>query len=135
MTVKSYRELVCWQLSVQLRDEMIEITDRAPVARHVRFCEQVGGSTRSATANIAEGFGRSSKEFRQYLQIAMGSLRETETHIDEALQRKYVSEEEHRHLRRLTKRAYHAALGLSQYLARRIREARSHKPDGSDHPE
>jgi four helix bundle protein len=123
MTFKSYRELVCWQLSTQLRDEVIDITDRPHVSRHIKFCEQLGGSTRSVTANIAEGFGRSNKEFRRYLQVALGSLRETETHLDEALQRGYVSDEEHRHLRRLAKRAYHAALGLSHYLNRRIREA------------
>jgi four helix bundle protein len=121
MTLNSYRELVCWQLSVQLRDEMIEITDRPRVARNYKFCEQVGDSTRSAVSNIAEGFGRSNKVFRNYLEISLGSLRETENHLDEALKRTYISDGEHRDLRRLAKRAHQAALELSHYLERRIR--------------
>ena len=121
MTLNSYRELVCWQLSAQLRDEMIEITDRPRVARNYKFCEQVGDSTRSAVSNIAEGFGRSNKVFRNYLEISLGSLRETENHLDEALKRTYISAGEHRDLRRLAKRAHQAALELSHYLERRIR--------------
>ena len=123
MTFKSYRELVCWQLSVQLRNEVIEITERPLVARHYKFCEQVGASTRSAVSSIAEGFGRSNKEFHRYLQIALGSLQETENHVDEALQRRFVSPLEHERIRQLAKGAHQAALGLSHYLKRRIRES------------
>jgi four helix bundle protein len=89
MSVKSYRELVCWQLSVQLRDELIAITARPAFSRNFKLCEQVGDSTRSAASNIAEGFGRSDREFRRYLEIAIGSLKETENHLDEALAREY----------------------------------------------
>ncbi len=103
MTFKSYRELVCWQLSVQLRNEIIEIIERPLVARHYRFGEQVSASARLAVSSIAEGFGRSNKEFHRYLQIALGSLQETENH--------------------LAKGAHQAALGLSQYLKRRIQKS------------
>ena len=131
MTFNSYRELVCWQLAVQLRDEMIEITDRTIVARNRRFCDQVGDSTRSAVASIAEGFGRSNKEFRRYLEIALGSLRESENHIDEALKRRYLSATEHQHFRGLTKGAHQAALGLAHYLEQRIRAASPQRIRGS----
>jgi four helix bundle protein len=117
MVVKSYRDLVCWQLSVQLRDEMIAITERPAFARNFKLCEQVGQSTRSAAANIAEGFKRSDTEFRRFLEIALGSLKETENHLDEALRRNYLSSTEHEHFRRLAKRAHQAALRLSQYLS------------------
>ena len=127
MTFNSYRELVCWQLAVQLRDEMIEITDRTIVARNRRFCDQVGDSTRSAVASIAEGFGRSNKEFRRYLEIALGSLRKSANHIDEALKRRYLSATEHQHFRGLTKGAHQAALGLAHYLEQRIRAASSQR--------
>ena len=118
MSVKSYRELVCWQLSVQLRDELIAITARPAFSRNFKLCEQVGDSTRSAGSNIAEGCGRSDREFRRYLEIAIGSLKETENHLDEALAREYLTTVEHRHFRRLAKRAYLAAIRLSQYLRR-----------------
>ena len=73
-------------------------------------------STRSAPCNIAEGFDRSNREFLRYVTIALGSLRETNTHLGEALTRKYVTPEEHAHLRTLTKRAIRAGEGLKAYL-------------------
>jgi four helix bundle protein len=94
MSAQHYRDLICWQLSAQLRDETIAITDRPSFARNFKLCEQVGQSTRSAAANIADGFGRSDSEFRRFLDIALGSLKETENHLDEALQRLYLTSEE-----------------------------------------
>jgi four helix bundle protein len=117
-TIKSYRELVCWQLAAQIRREMIAITDRPDVRRNFKFCEQVGESTRSAPANIAEGFKRTNRVFMQYLDIALGSLQETENHIDEALERKYVTPDEHAHFRLLAKRSIRGAEALKAYLGR-----------------
>ena len=68
----------------------------------------------------AEGFDRSNREFLRYLNIALGSLRETENHLDEALCRKFVSTDEHLHFRTLAKRAIRAAEGLKAYLERRV---------------
>jgi four helix bundle protein len=95
MTAKSYRDLICWQLSAQLRDELIAITDRLAVGRDHRLREQIGQSSRSAAANIAEGFGRSDSDFRRFLQIALGSLRETENHVDEVFNRRFLTADEH----------------------------------------
>lgn len=54
------------------------------------------------------------------LNIALGSLRETETHLDEALRREFVSVIEHVELKTLAKRAGTAANELKRYLERRI---------------
>jgi four helix bundle protein len=88
MTIKSYRDLECWQLGVQLRNETLAFVARRDVARDLKFCDQLTDAARSAPANIAEGFGRSSRQFHRYLDIAIGSLQEFETHIDEALTRR-----------------------------------------------
>jgi len=130
-TVTHYRELLCWQLSARLRDELIPITERPRVKRHRRFCDQVEDSTRSAPANIAEGFDRSNREFLRYLNIALGSLRESENHFDEALARKYVSAEEHIHFRTLAKRAIRASEGLKAYLERRLNDPESDQAPGT----
>jgi four helix bundle protein len=128
-TVKHYRELVCWQLSVELRSGLIAITDRPRVRRNLKFCDQVGDSTRSAPANIAEGFNRSNREFMRYLDIALGSLQETENHVDEALERKYLTPEEHLRFRTLAKRAIRAAEELKAYLRRRTQRRQPNQPD------
>ena len=97
---------------------MIAITDRPKVRSNFKYCQQVGESTRSAPANIAEGFKRTNRIFMQYLDIALGSLQETENHVDEALERKYVTPDEHAHFRLLAKRAIRAAEQLRAYLRR-----------------
>ena len=90
-TISNYEDLLVWQLSVQLRDELIAVTDRPRARCNRKFCDQVGESARSAPCNIAEGFDRSNRELLRYLNIALGSLRETRTHLGEALSRKYVT--------------------------------------------
>ena len=119
-TIRHYRELICWQLASELRDRMIAITDRPKARRLGRFCKQVEASTRSAPSNIGEGFDRTNPQFVAFLNIALGSLRETETHLDEALRRDFVSATEHVELRTLAKRAGTAANELKHYLERRI---------------
>jgi len=123
-TLKSYRELHCWQLSVELRRGMIAVTDRPEVRRNFKFCDQVGESTRSAPANIAEGFKRPNRVFMNYLDIAIGSLQETENHVDEALEREYVDVSEHANFRLLAKRAIRASEELKAYLGRQNPKAR-----------
>jgi four helix bundle protein len=117
-TLKSYRELYCWQLAVELRRGMIAVTDRPNVRGNFKYCNQVSESTRSAPANIAEGFKRSNPVFMNYLDIALGSLQETENHVDEALERQYVDVSEHAHFRLLAKRAIRASEELKAYLRR-----------------
>jgi four helix bundle protein len=117
-TIKSYRELLCWQHSVELRRGLIEVTERPHVRTNFTFCAQVGQSARSAPANIAEGFKRSNRVFINYLDIAIGSLQESENHVDEALERKYVAPDEHERFRTLAKRAIRAAEQLRAYLRR-----------------
>jgi four helix bundle protein len=123
-TISNHEDLVCWQLSVQLRDELIPVTDRPRVRRNCKFCDQIGKSTRSAPANISEGFDRSNREFLRYLNIALGSLRETSTHLGEALVRQYISPDEHAHFGTLAKRAIRAGEGLKAYLEWRISRSR-----------
>jgi four helix bundle protein len=134
-TIKSYRELICWQLSVELRRGMIEVTDRPAAKRNFTFCDQVGESTRSAPANIAEGFKRSNRVFMQYLDIALGSLQETENHVDEALERKYITPAEHERFRILAKRAIRAGESLQAYLRRATPPGRSSRSRSNQAPQ
>ena len=119
---------------------MIAVTDRPRVSRDFKFCEQVGDSTRSAAANIAEGFKRSNAVFMNYLDIALGSLQETENHVDEALERRYLDATEHAQFRLLAKRAIRAAEELKAYLRRsssqrRVHDRRRNNPTNPTQPD
>jgi four helix bundle protein len=116
---KRYEDLVCWQLSYELQQAVFAITETGPVTRDLRFCDQIRESSRSATRNIAEGFGRfEPREFRRFLRIARGSLIETHNHLREGRDRGYLSIAQHGQLSSLATRAAGATSRLMAYLHR-----------------
>lgn len=92
MGARHHSELVAWQLASQVRDELVDVLAAPEVARHSRFCDQLSDAASSGPRNIAEGFARySHAEFARFLGIALGSLAELQTLLDEALARRFVS--------------------------------------------
>jgi four helix bundle protein len=80
--IKSYRDLLVWQRSVELAVLCYKLSRNFPKADLFGITSQMRRSSASVAANIAEGHGReSSPQFVQFLKIAQGSLKETETHI------------------------------------------------------
>ena len=93
MPIRDFRSLVCWQLSNELKCEIFEFTSRDPAARDFKFRDQIRDSSKSATRNIAEGFGRfGPAEFAQYLSWARASLMETRNHLIDARECRYISD-------------------------------------------
>ncbi len=116
-TARRYEELDVWRLSHELKLGVWAITASPPAARDVRFCDQLRDAAASAPRNIAEGFARfRPKEFARFLEIARGSLAETDCHLLDGHERGYFSAEETDRLRLLCRRASMAALKLIQYL-------------------
>jgi four helix bundle protein len=117
MVARTYRELVCWQLSTDLKKRIYAFIDRPAVTRDVKFCDQIRGSARGAPRTIAEGFGRfRPADFARYLEFARASLIETQNHLDDALDCAYLTEEEHSQLLKFANRAIGATTKLHQYL-------------------
>src|SRR5437667_3977567 len=81
MVAHHYWELECWQLANDLKLRVYAFTAKMPVARDVKYCDQLRESTRSAPRNIAEGFGRyRPAEFARCPAIARASFTETRNH-------------------------------------------------------
>jgi len=118
MTVaQRFEELIAWQLSENLKEEIFRLTDRDHVRRDSQFCEQIRGSARSAPANIAEGFGWfEPKPNARHVAIAKASLEETRNHAIDGFKRRYFSEPEHEALQRLARRALIATTRYLRYL-------------------
>jgi four helix bundle protein len=90
---------------------------KPPASKDFEFCDQIRRSARGAPRTIAEGFGRfRPTEFARYLEFARASLIETQNHIGDALDSKYLTKEEHDELFTLADRAIGASTRLMQYL-------------------
>jgi len=80
--VTSYRDLVVWQKAMVLVSSIYKLTSSFPDAERFGLTSQIQRAAVSIPSNIAEGQGRlATKEFRQFLGIARGSLKELETQL------------------------------------------------------
>lgn len=79
-TIRSYRDLIVWQKSMNLvKDIYLEVAN-FPKNELYGLVSQIRRAAISVPANIAEGQARNSTgEFRQFLGISRGSLAELET--------------------------------------------------------
>lgn len=79
----TYKDLVVWQKSIELAIVIYELTRKFPKEEQYGLTSQMRRAVVSISSNIAEGKLRgSTKEFRQFLQIAFGSGGELETQIE-----------------------------------------------------
>jgi four helix bundle protein len=79
--IQSYRDLIVWQKSIDLVVESYRLTRRLPTSERFGLISQIQRAAVSIPANIAEGHGRHHRDdYRQFLSIARGSLKELETH-------------------------------------------------------
>jgi four helix bundle protein len=94
-TIRSYRDLIIWQKSIELLKEVYRFTEVFPKEEWYGLRAHTRKSAISVPSNIAEGFQRKSKkEHLRFLNIALGSLAELETQMIIAGELKYKSTEE-----------------------------------------
>ncbi len=85
-SVHRFEDLQCYQAARVVRLHVSEFCRTLPSCERYRLADQIIRSSRSATANIAEGYGRHHhQEHLQYLRQARGSLYETLEHFHTAL--------------------------------------------------
>ena len=82
MSVKTYRDLVVWQKTMDFVAEVYRVIRKFPKEEQYGITSQLRRAAVSIPSNIAEGQGRQTTgEFRQFLGAARGFLLETETQI------------------------------------------------------
>ena len=80
-TVKTYKDLFAWQRGMDLACEVYHLTATFPRDETYGLTRQVRDSAISVPSNIAEGQARTTRDFRRFLAIAMGSVQEVETQL------------------------------------------------------
>jgi four helix bundle protein len=88
---RDFQDLLAWQLSYELKCEVVAFTAGRPASRDYKYCDQIRASSASAPSNISEGFGRfRSGDFARFLEFARGSLMETQNHLIDGRDRGYL---------------------------------------------
>jgi four helix bundle protein len=91
--VRSYKDLVAWQKSMDLVAAVYRASQGFPKEENFGLVSQIRRAAVSVPSNIAEGHARTSKkEFQYFLSNARGSLAELETQLTIAHQLAYIDE-------------------------------------------
>ncbi|MES2795850.1 MAG: four helix bundle protein [Bacteroidota bacterium] len=94
--IKNFTDLEIYKECRQLRINISNLVKtKFPIEEKYKLTDQILRSSRSITANIAEGYGRYYfKENIQFCRISRGSFNETLEHLITAFDEKYISESE-----------------------------------------
>ncbi len=127
MKLTRFEDLDCWKEARQLTRQVYEaIEQNSAWKRDVRLCSQIQSAAGSVMANIAEGFvRRSSKEFVQFLFIAMSSSAEVRSHLYIAVDQGYVSKDSFESIYAQADKVGRIISGLIKYL--RTKQTKSTK--------
>lgn len=93
--MRDYKKIKAWQLADELAVEVYKVTKCFPKEEMFAMLSQIRRAAYSIPANIAEGAGRRTlKDYLHFLDVANGSLNETEYFLSLAKRLKYLSEEQ-----------------------------------------
>lgn len=92
--IKSYKDLLVWQKSLELSVKIYNITRKFPKEEIYGLTSQMRRCSVSIPSNIAEGKNRATrKDFSQFLRIAYGSGAELETQIEISKKLNFIDSE------------------------------------------
>ena len=91
----NYKKLNVWVSSIFLVKNIYNLTRKFPKEEMFVLTQQLRRAAISIPSNIAEGAGRNSNaQFKNFLQISIGSCFEVETQLIISKELEYISEEE-----------------------------------------
>ena len=86
-----FRQLIVWQRAMELVKMVYALSKRFPADERYALTDQWRRAAVSVPSNIAEGYGRSSNgDYGHFLSIARGSLFETITQLQIAIDLGYI---------------------------------------------
>jgi four helix bundle protein len=117
--LRTFEGLECYQFARALRKEVSKFCRALPTEEKHCLKDQVIRSSRSVSANIAEGYGRHHhQENIQFCRMARGSLSETLDHLNTAQDECYLIKEEYEKLRSSITATWKSINGYIAYLKR-----------------
>ncbi len=124
MLKRGYKDLQVWQRAMDLADAVYACTRNFPKEEMYGLTSQLRRSAVSIPSNLAEGCSRTStREFIRFVEIAYGSLAETETQLLIANRQKFLSQDALDELLKQTSEIGRMMNGLIQSLEQRLNDA------------
>jgi four helix bundle protein len=142
MGVGAFHDLRAWQTARTFKLAVYRLSESSPLCNDPRLRNQLRETAASAVSQVAEGFGRfNPKDFARFLGMAKASLIEAQNHLQDAVDRRYITEETKAVHHELARAALADITSLLEYLqspkatqnAQGIRNARQNRTpsDGS----
>jgi four helix bundle protein len=120
--MQDFRKLNVWQASRQLVKELYRLTLTLPREEDFGLRTQMRRACVSICSNIAEGCGRrGDREFRRYLDVAMGSACELECELVLCADLQFMEEAQQRDV-------FERLVEIKRMLSGLIRQLRLQKP-------
>ncbi len=112
-----FEEIKAWQKAHEVTLLIYRITNNANFSKDYGLKDQIRRSAVSIMANIAEGHGRKSNvEFANFLNIARGSVAETQSHLYVAVGLDYINKKDFEQIYQILTEISRMTLALAKYL-------------------
>lgn len=99
--IDTFEDLECYKEGREFRKSIKKWCKILPKEEEYKLKDQIVRSSRSITANIAEGFGRQHpQENLQFCRLARGSLMEILDHLNVALDDEYMTQQDYDEFRK-----------------------------------
>lgn len=119
--MKSHKDLEIWKRSVDFVTFIYEMTKSFPKEEIYGLTNQLRRAAVSIPSNISEGAARKhSKEFIQFLYVALGSIAELETQIIISENLKYLNKDRSMNIQNELTELRRMILGLIRQISNKI---------------
>jgi four helix bundle protein len=116
-SIRTFQDLECWKLCRAVRLLIMDIVIKLPKEEQFELVQNLRRAARSATRNIAEGFGRYHfQENIQFCRISRGSLTEIWDDLITCRDDNYISPDEFQKAELIVKQAIKVLNGYIHYL-------------------
>ena len=131
--VRRFTDLRAWQACHTYKLAVYRMCLETPMAKDWDRRDDLERSVKGPPAHVAEGYGRfNPPDFARFCVMARSSLMESQNHLIDAVDKRYISEQTRADLDALAQVAIQEVTGLMEYLqspealrnARRARERR-----------
>jgi len=118
--IQRFEDLQAWQKARQLTNTIDDLASASRFVRDPYLRDQIRRAAGSVMHNIAEGFDSGSgPEFIRFLKMARRSASEVQSELYQALDRRYITEDERIQAHDIATEAKRLINGLIAYLRKR----------------